>query len=47
MQPIVLDSNILVKLVVNEPGSSEVSEHVEALLEGGFRIGIIPEHNGL
>ncbi|MEM2170062.1 MAG: type II toxin-antitoxin system VapC family toxin [Candidatus Bathyarchaeia archaeon] len=33
-----LDSNILVKLVVNEPGSSEVREHMEALLEGGFNL---------
>ncbi|MEM2687630.1 MAG: hypothetical protein QW796_04705 [Thermoproteota archaeon] len=38
MQPIILDSNILVKLVVNEPGSSEVRKRIEALLEGGFNL---------
>jgi len=32
LQSIILDSNILVKLVVNEPGSSEVRKYIEALL---------------
>ncbi|MEM2939887.1 MAG: type II toxin-antitoxin system VapC family toxin [Candidatus Bathyarchaeia archaeon] len=41
MQPIILDSNILVKLIVNEPGSSEVRKHIEALLEGGFNLSTI------
>ncbi|MBS7611780.1 type II toxin-antitoxin system VapC family toxin [Candidatus Bathyarchaeota archaeon] len=35
MQTVILDSNILVKLVANEPGSDEVRKHIEALLEGG------------
>lgn len=36
MQSVVLDSSILVKLVVNEPGSDEVRKRVKALLEEGF-----------
>jgi len=38
MQLIILDSNILAKLVVNEPGSSEVRKHIEALLERSFNL---------
>ncbi|MEM2593501.1 MAG: type II toxin-antitoxin system VapC family toxin [Candidatus Bathyarchaeia archaeon] len=38
MQAVILDSNILVKLVINEPGSDEVRRRVEELLRGGFNL---------